>query len=744
MSGEGGVLGPLVWLMRQVLEWSFDLLGSHGVSILVLNLVVNIALVPLYMLTDRWKRREQALRSKMQPEIDKIDAYYTGQERYYYIRAIHRRHGHSALGALRVSAGLLIQIPFFLAAYQLLDDYAPHLGASFGFLSNLGKPDGLLFDAHALPLVMTAANLATAAALGGVMSRSERIQAGAVALAFFIVLYDSPSGLVLYWTASNAFALARALFRLRRQEAAPDGAAAGRDLRAGPRSVATCLALAGLFPAVFFIGQNQLLVASSRDATIVVAGYVAAAATTYLVVWLATPRWLSTGEAALFAAIAFVVYAFSPTLVENEIYSSEKGGWLQNGVLYIGAVSLAYAGISRAVSRLRTASFALAGLAAVAGVQGILNMQSLLAEQYFVHDAIMQAKLERRPNIYFVLPDSYANVTTLKKLGINVSSFTKYLKNREFEVYDDYYASYSGTGRTMSSLFNMSHHYLRNARGHQELGGARDIVAGNNHFNAILRRNGYRSHFVQSGHYFLAGRACRWDSCWPGSAVPLLLRETLLPKFTESWFRAGGKFDEQVDEAIDRAATAGSPTFTYIHHMSRPGHTHNRGRCNHKREKKSYAQRIAKANKWMQDVIAKIIKKDPDAIVIIASDHGGYVTENCTILRRHAKSPMSVDDRVSALAAIRWRGDSGAFGKRIRTSATLMSVVIAYLAENPKMLEHLAEDSTFMRMGKDTYQVTEDGKPLWPNLRQLSKDDPHRREVVRMGAKKKKPGAKKP
>ena len=79
----------------------------------------------------------------------------------------------------------------------------------------MGKPDGLLqiggFSINILPFVMTAANMASALIYGKKLSRRENVQLYGISTLFLVVLYNSPSALLIYWTFNNIFSFVRNL-----------------------------------------------------------------------------------------------------------------------------------------------------------------------------------------------------------------------------------------------------------------------------------------------------------------------------------------------------------------------------------------------------------------------------------------------------------------------------------------------------------------------------------------------------
>lgn len=207
-----------VWPVRALVEFLFLFAmrwfeGDAGVSVVFLSLMVNLFILPIYNVADRWQEEARALQKKMKPKLADIKAVFKGDERQMIVNAYYRQMGYSPLSSLKSSFGLLLQIPFFLAAYHFLSHNAALEGASFLAFSDLGKPDGLIgigdLRVNLLPFLMTAVNLASAALYTRGLGRKDAIQLGAMALLFLVLLYDSPAGLVLYWTLNNVFSLAK-------------------------------------------------------------------------------------------------------------------------------------------------------------------------------------------------------------------------------------------------------------------------------------------------------------------------------------------------------------------------------------------------------------------------------------------------------------------------------------------------------------------------------------------------------
>lgn len=198
---------PLEALMRLIFEAAYSFCASWGISLVLLSLAVNILLIPVYHLAESWQEDERALQGRMAAKLAELRSVYQGRERYMFTKALYRLHGYSPIMALRTSLGLLIQIPFFFAAYHLLSTDAAISGHSFLFIRDLAQPDALAtisgHPVNLLPFAMTAANLLSAAVYTSRLSRRDTIQLYGLALLFLLLLYSAPAALLVYWTCNN-------------------------------------------------------------------------------------------------------------------------------------------------------------------------------------------------------------------------------------------------------------------------------------------------------------------------------------------------------------------------------------------------------------------------------------------------------------------------------------------------------------------------------------------------------------
>ncbi|MBO5253458.1 MAG: YidC/Oxa1 family membrane protein insertase, partial [Clostridia bacterium] len=88
-------------------------------------------------------------------------------------------------------------------------------GVSFGPIADLSQPDGLIrlgaLSINFLPILMTLINVVSSTLYLKGFPLKMKIQLYGMALLFLVLLYDSPAGLVFYWTLNNTYSLGKTL-----------------------------------------------------------------------------------------------------------------------------------------------------------------------------------------------------------------------------------------------------------------------------------------------------------------------------------------------------------------------------------------------------------------------------------------------------------------------------------------------------------------------------------------------------
>ena len=209
------MLEPIMLLFEAIYHSAVWITGDRVSALILVSIALNIMLLPLYHRADA-VREENLIREKeMKPGLDHIRKVFRGDERFMMIQAYYRLCHYKPINSMRNTIPLLLQVPFFIAAYRVLSGISVYNGMSFGPIKDLGAPDGLLviggITINVLPIIMTAINLISGFIYNRRGSISDYIQISGLAIVFLILLYESPSCLVLYWTFNQCFSLVKNL-----------------------------------------------------------------------------------------------------------------------------------------------------------------------------------------------------------------------------------------------------------------------------------------------------------------------------------------------------------------------------------------------------------------------------------------------------------------------------------------------------------------------------------------------------
>lgn len=209
-------IGPLKLVFELVFAFANKVINNPGLSIIALSMIMNILLLPLYRRADAVQEASRDVEAKLQKGVAHIKKCFSGDEQMMILQTYYRQNNYKPTDALNGSVSLLLEVPFFMAAYQFLSTLPILQGTSLGPITDLGAPDALIviggLTINALPIIMTLVNIISSAIYLKGFPLKTKIQLYAMALFFLVFLYTSPSGLVFYWTLNNLFSLGKNLF----------------------------------------------------------------------------------------------------------------------------------------------------------------------------------------------------------------------------------------------------------------------------------------------------------------------------------------------------------------------------------------------------------------------------------------------------------------------------------------------------------------------------------------------------
>ncbi len=208
---------PLEYLY-EVLFLVLQSFFGHNLVITLLGLSVSVTVLtlPLYSRAEKKRVEGLAVKESVKKWRNHIHDSFSGDERIMMKGYLNRVFHQGIRSELTAALPLLIQIPFFTAAYNFISGLPVLAENSFFGLFMLDKPDGMLsigtVTLNVLPILMTIINVISTIIYLEKRPLKDGIQSFILAAVFLVLLYDSPSGLTLYWLSNNFISLLKNVF----------------------------------------------------------------------------------------------------------------------------------------------------------------------------------------------------------------------------------------------------------------------------------------------------------------------------------------------------------------------------------------------------------------------------------------------------------------------------------------------------------------------------------------------------
>lgn len=219
----------LSWLekiLKVLLEVFYFLIPNYGVAIILLTILTKALLIPL----SKKGTESTAKMSALQPKLQELQTKYKDDPEALNnaMAKLYKEEGINPMGSCWP---MLIQFPIFIGLYGLLNKDFSLRGAMFipGWITDLSIPETIFTlpfnipflgaQIHLLPILYTASMIfsmkITQSATSGQAAGSKGMtwfMTYGMSIMFFFILYNAPSGLLVYWTMSNLLAILQQVY----------------------------------------------------------------------------------------------------------------------------------------------------------------------------------------------------------------------------------------------------------------------------------------------------------------------------------------------------------------------------------------------------------------------------------------------------------------------------------------------------------------------------------------------------
>jgi YidC/Oxa1 family membrane protein insertase len=191
------------------LTWINASVGNYGWSIILLTILVRLVFFPIMYKSSITMRQTSKKMAKVQPRVKAIQDRYrkmkksmeTQRQMNDEVMALYKKEGINPMANLGGCLPLLLQMPVFIAFYNLLAVTIEMRHAPFGlWLQDLSRRDPY----YITPLLMGGSWLAQQwMTSSSIPDPTQRRMMMFMPVMFTFFMMNMPSGLVIYWLTSN-------------------------------------------------------------------------------------------------------------------------------------------------------------------------------------------------------------------------------------------------------------------------------------------------------------------------------------------------------------------------------------------------------------------------------------------------------------------------------------------------------------------------------------------------------------
>ena len=217
-------LGWLETILKEILNFFYRLIPNYGVGIILLTFLLKLLLHPI----TKKGMESTAKMTALTPKMDEIKARWPDNptKQNEEMAELYKKEKINPMGGC---LPMLLQFPILIGFYGLLNKHFELRGAMFipGWIPDLSRPDvvatlpfSLPFvgnELHLLPIFYTVSMIFSmkitqsgSAGASGQQGMMKMMTYG-MPIMFFFVLYNAPSGLILYWSVMNIISIVQQL-----------------------------------------------------------------------------------------------------------------------------------------------------------------------------------------------------------------------------------------------------------------------------------------------------------------------------------------------------------------------------------------------------------------------------------------------------------------------------------------------------------------------------------------------------
>jgi YidC/Oxa1 family membrane protein insertase len=208
------------------LKWLNSYFHNYGISIIVITVIMRLIFLPLTIKSMVSMKQMQVKMEKIKPKMDALKEKYKDDKskQNSELMKLYTSNGINPLSSLGGCLPLLIQLPVFVALYDVFLHSIDLRHSSFLWINDLSEPEhlfdipGIGIPFRILPLVMGVSwfisqkmtPMTPTAGSENMQLQMKMMQF--MPIIFTVMFWGLPSGLILYWTVSNILSIGQQIY----------------------------------------------------------------------------------------------------------------------------------------------------------------------------------------------------------------------------------------------------------------------------------------------------------------------------------------------------------------------------------------------------------------------------------------------------------------------------------------------------------------------------------------------------
>ena len=345
-------------------------------------------------------------------------------------------------------------------------------------------------------------------------------------------------------------------------------------------------------------------------------------------------------------------------------------------------------------------------LQALMGFLAIIPLAGQVGHNLSLSDAwkdiapeVLKTELIAKPNIYLIQPDGLVNFRELYNgyYQYQDSTFQRELEEFGFTHYPNFRSNYASTLSSNSALMMMKHHYYNFGDSFSEALDARESIVSDNHVLTILKNNGYQTNLLSVAPYLLVNH-------------PRLGFDRTNFSYSDIGYLSQG-FNLKADVALDLKQFMSTdqiePQFYFVEFFN-PGHIHGRKEMSlgADQERELWLESMQRGQQKIRELVALINERDPEALIMILADHGGFVGLDYTnqIYAKTGDRDL-IYSIFSSQLSIKWPTNLKPEQPiNFTTSVNVFRLLFGHLGKNQMVSKDLEPDVSYVILNDEQYQ----------------------------------------